>query len=141
MANLEKTGKLPPQVIELEEAVLGALMIEDNSIDLVIDKLRTESFYKPSHKVVFEAIMKLYSDSEKIDMLTVTQALRAMGKLDLVGGASSVMKLTSHVNSSANIETHARIIQEHAMKRDLIHISAEIQKFIKGVISGIHGRI
>ncbi|MCU0443976.1 MAG: replicative DNA helicase [Microscillaceae bacterium] len=121
-------GKLQPQALELEEAVLGALMIEKDALNLVIDILRPESFYKIAHQEIYRAIFELFSDSEPIDMLTVTQRLRKMGKLELVGGPSYIMRMTASVNSAANIEYHSRIITEQAIKRELINISSEIQR-------------
>lgn len=124
----QQLGKLPPQALELEEAVLGALMIEKDALNVVIDILRPESFYKEAHQGIFEAIFLLFSESQPIDMLTVTQQLRKMGKLEMVGGPSYIMKLTSGVNSAANIEYHARLITEQAIKRELISISTEVQR-------------
>ncbi len=121
-------GKLPPQVMELEESVLGALMIESNALNQVIDVLRPETFYKTAHQEIYRAIFELFSESEPIDMLTVTQQLRKKGKLEMVGGPSQIMRLTASVNSAANIEYHARIITEQAIKRELIAIASEIQK-------------
>jgi replicative DNA helicase len=127
--NISNTlGRLQPQALELEEAVLGALMIEKDALNLVIDILRPESFYKTSNQEVYRAIFELFSESEPIDMLTVTQRLRKMGKLELVGGPSYIMRLTASVNSAANIEYHSRIITEQAIKRELINISSEIQR-------------
>lgn len=121
-------GKLPPQVLELEEAVLGALMIENDSLNQVIDILHPESFYKVAHQEIYKCIFELFSESEPIDMLTVTQHLRKKGKLEMVGGPSYIMRLTSSINSAANIEYHARIITEQSIKRELIAISSEIQR-------------
>jgi replicative DNA helicase len=119
-------GKLPPQAVELEEAVLGALMIDKEAINTVIDILKPESFYKPAHQEIYQAIFSLFSRSDAIDMLTVTQELRRMGKIDMVGGAVYVMRLTNRVSSAANIETHARQLSELAIKRELIAVSGEI---------------
>ena len=128
LAPENETGKLPPQAIELEEAVLGALMIEKDALNHVIDILRPESFYKTAHQEVYQVIFELFSESEPIDMLTVTQLLRKKGKLELVGGPSYIMRLTSSVNSAANIEYHSRIITEQSIKRELISIASEIQR-------------
>ncbi|CAN5744267.1 replicative DNA helicase [soil metagenome] len=119
-------GKLPPQALELEEAVLGALMLEKDALTTVIDILKPQSFYKDAHQRVFRAIVALFDKSEPIDILTVTTELREMGELEFVGGAFYVAQLTTRVNSAANIEYHARIISENAIKRDLITISSEI---------------
>lgn len=121
-------GKLPPQAIELEEAVLGALMLEKEPINDVIEILKPESFYKESHQEIYSAIKELFEDSEPIDILTVTNRLRNKGKLDIVGGAYYITNLTTRVQSAANVEYHARIISEMSIKRELIRISSEIQQ-------------
>lgn len=119
-------GKLPPQALELEEAVLGALMLEKDALTTVIDLLKPQSFYKDAHQRIFKAILSLFDKSEPIDILTVTQELREQGELEFVGGAYYVSQLTTRVNSAANIEFHARVITEAAIKRDLISISSEV---------------
>ncbi|WP_342086332.1 replicative DNA helicase [Dyadobacter sp. OTU695] len=127
-SNDQNFSKLPPQAIDLEEAVLGALMIEKDALTAVADILRPDSFYKESHIRIYSAIVTLFADSEPIDMLTVTAKLRSTGELELVGGASYIMELTSKVNSAANIEYHARIISQAYIKRELIKVSSEIQR-------------
>lgn len=124
----EQMGKLPPQAVDLEEAVLGALMIEKDALTNVIDILKPESFYKDQHKEIYQAIVNLFNNSEPIDLLTVTNRLRELGKLDFVGGAYYLTELTSRVNTASNIEYHARIIVEQSLKRELIRISGEIQQ-------------
>ncbi|TDQ18934.1 primary replicative DNA helicase [Algoriphagus boseongensis] len=121
-------GKVPPQAVDLEMAVLGALMLEKDALTNVIDILKVESFYKESHKVIFQAILDLFTDSQPIDLLTVTSQLRKSGALEVAGGAFYITELTSKVASAANIEYHARIITEQAIKRDLIRISSEVQR-------------
>lgn len=121
-------GKLPPQATDLEEAVLGALMLEKDALTNVIDILRPESFYKEAHKEIYQAIYELFQASEPIDILTVTSQLRKSGKIELVGGPYYITQLTNRVSSAANIEYHARIIVEQSIKRELIRISSEIQK-------------
>ena len=121
-------GKLPPQAVDLEEAVLGALMLEKDALTTVIDILKPESFYKESHQRIYKAIINLFGKSEPVDLLTVTNQLRSDGELELAGGAYYITELTSRVNSAANIEYHARIISQMAIKRELIHISSEVQK-------------
>lgn len=121
-------SKLPPQAIDLEEAVLGALMIEKDALTAVVDILKPQSFYKVSHQRIYSAIVTLFADSEPIDMLTVTSKLRSTGELELAGGTSYIMELTSKVNSAANIEFHARLITQASIKRELIAISSEIQR-------------
>lgn len=121
-------GKLPPQATDLEEAVLGALMLEKEALTTVIDILQADSFYKDSHKEIYKAILQLFDNSEPIDILTVTNQLRKMGTLEFAGGAFYVSGLTQKVNSAANVEFHARIVSEMAIKRELITIASEIEQ-------------
>lgn len=120
-------SKLPPQAIELEEAVLGALMLEKHAITLIGELLTPQSFYKDAHGLIYEAIKDLATNAEPIDILTVTAELKKKGKLDLVGGAFYITQLTNRIASAANIEYHARIISEKYLQRELIRISGEIQ--------------
>lgn len=124
----ESLGKLPPQALDLEEAVLGALMLEKNALTAVIEYLRPEHFYKEQHKEIYQAITDLFKASEPVDMRTVVAQLRKNGKLEVVGGAYYIAELTSKVSSAANIEYHSRIIIEMAIKRDLIQIASQIQQ-------------
>ncbi len=121
-------AKLPPQAVEIEEAVLGALMLERDALSNVIDILHQESFYTEGHQSIYEAIVELFNHSEPVDIKTVVHQLRKNGKLEVVGGAYYISQLTTKVNSAANIETHARIIAEQSIKRQLIRISSEILK-------------
>ncbi len=123
----ENLGKLPPQALDLEEAVLGALMLEKNALTAVVEFLRPEHFYTEQHKEIYQAIVDLFKTSEPVDMRTVVAQLRKNGKLELVGGAYYIAELTSKVSSAANIEYHARIIIEMAIKRELIQISSQVQ--------------
>lgn len=123
-----ETGKLQPQALDLEEAVLGALMLEKNAITIVADILKPESFYKESHVMIFRAIQNLFSTAQPIDILTVTSELRKKGELETVGGAYYITSLTNRVASAANIEYHSRIIAEKFIQRELIRISTEIQR-------------
>ncbi|MCB0399662.1 MAG: replicative DNA helicase, partial [Winogradskyella sp.] len=123
--SLEK-GKIPPQAIDLEEVVLGAMMIDKKGVDEVIDILSPDAFYKDAHKYIFEAIFKLFESSEPIDLLTVSAQLKKDQKLDLVGGDFYLISLTQRVSSSAHIEFHARIILQKFIQRSLIKISNEI---------------
>ena len=121
-------GKLPPQALDIEEAVLGALMIEKDALTAVVDILKPESFYKEAHKYIYKAIVELFDKSEPVDILTVANRLRSNAELEIAGGPSYIAELTTRVNSAANIEYHARIVSEQAIKRELIAISSEIQK-------------
>ncbi len=121
---LSETGKLPPQALDLEEAVLGAMMLEKNAINEAIDILKPESFYKETHQKIYSAIQQLFQDSQPIDILTVTSKLRANGHLEIVGGPAYIAGLTNRIASAANIEYHARIIQQKYIQRELIMISS-----------------
>jgi replicative DNA helicase len=121
-------GKLPPQAIELEQAVLGALMIDNDALSNSIELLKPESFYQTEHQKVFSAIEDLFNNTQPVDILTVTNLLKQKGDLKDVGGAAFVSKLTERVASAANIETHARIIAQKFIQRELIRISSSTIK-------------
>ncbi len=118
-------GKIPPQATDLEEAVLGALMLEKNAVNDVIDILKPESFYRETHQKIYAVIQELFQRSEPIDILTVVAELRKRGELDLVGGGYYISYLTNRVASSANIQFHARIISQKHILRELIRISSD----------------
>jgi replicative DNA helicase len=120
--------KIQPQATDLEEAVLGALMLEKDALSAVIDVLKAELFYDERHKRIFEAIQSLFLKSKPVDILTVTSELRANGNLEIIGGAYYITYLTNRVSSAANIEYHARIISQKYIQRELIRISTEIIK-------------
>ena len=123
--NLQQ-GKIPPQALDLEEAVLGAMLIDKKGVDEVIDILQPDVFYKSAHQYIFNAIFQLFHDSQPIDLLTVSSALRKDGKLESVGGEFYLVQLSQRVASSAHIEFHARIILQKFIQRSLIRISNEI---------------
>jgi replicative DNA helicase len=122
---LEK-GKIPPQAVDLEEVVLGAMMIDKKGVDTIIDILQPEVFYREAHQHIYTAIFKLFENSEPIDLLTVSAQLKRDGNLDIVGGEFYLIQLTQKVSSSAHIEFHARIILQKYIQRSLIKISNEI---------------
>lgn len=121
-------GKLPPQAVDLEEAVLGAMMLEKTAPAKVANLLYSDVFYNDSNKMIYAAIIGLYHEKKEIDMLTVTERLRRDGNLMLVGGPFHVTNLTSRVASAAHIEYHAHLIIEKKILRDLIHLAGEIGK-------------
>jgi replicative DNA helicase len=120
-------GKLPPQAIEVEEAVLGALMLERDAYVTVADIISSRSFYKEEHRKIFEAIQKLSGKEKPVDLLMVTQELKDRNQLDEIGGPGYITQLTRRVASAAHIEFHARIIAQKFMQRELIRVSSEIQ--------------
>jgi len=119
-------GKLQPQAIELEQAVLGALMIDNESLSDAIDSLKTEYFYAPKHQKIFEAITNLFNNTQPVDILTVSEELKRMEAFDIIGGLAYISELTNNVSSASNAEFHARIIAEKFIKRSLINISRKI---------------
>jgi replicative DNA helicase len=125
LISLER-GKIPPQALDLEEVVLGAMMIDKKGVDEVIDILSADAFYKEAHQYIFEAIFKLFENSEPIDLLTVSSQLKKDQKLEKAGGDFYLISLTQKVSSSAHIEFHARIILQKFIQRSLIKISNEI---------------
>lgn len=125
IVSLEK-GKIPPQAIDLEEAVLGAMMIDKEAIDTVIDILHPDVFYKEQHTLIYNALFNLFQESQPTDLLTVSEQMRKDGTLDAIGGDYYLVNLTQKVASSAHVEYHARIILEKYIKRSLIGISSEI---------------
>ena len=119
-------GKLQPQAIELEQAVLGALMIDNESLSDTIDSLKSEYFYAPKHQRIFEAIVNLFNNTQPVDILTVSEELKRLESFEDIGGLAYISELTNNVASSSNTEFHARIIAEKFIKRSLINISRKI---------------
>ena len=113
-------GKIPPQAIEVEEAVLGALMLGENEIYKISGILSEESFYKEEHQIIFRAIIALSDAGKKIDLLTVTVKLKDDGNLEKIGGPAYITQLTRRVASAAHIEQHARVIAEKYFSREVI---------------------
>ncbi len=125
---LPEYGKKPPQAIELEEAVLGAILLETNAIIEIIDVLKPESFYNEKNKIIYQAALNLSRELKPIDILTVSEELKKLKKLEIVGGYYYISFLTSKVASTVHIEYHARIIQQKFIQRELIRISSLIQE-------------
>ena len=120
-------GHLQPQALEVEKAVLGALMIDKDAYAVVCETLRPESFYEPRNQMVYQAIMELSMAERPVDILTVTEQLAKNGQLEEVGGPGYVMELSSRVASSANIEYHANIIAQKSLARQLISFASVIE--------------
>ena len=120
-------GKVPPQAVDLEEAVLGALMLEKDAFAVVGDLLKPECFYKDAHQRIFRAVHQLFIKDEPVDLLTVSEKLKSTGELEQVGGYYYLSQLTSRVASAAHIEFHARIIVQKFIQRKLIGVCTELQ--------------
>lgn len=119
-------GKIQPQAIPLEEAVLGAIMIDKEAFAIVSEILRKQSFYTSTHQEIYGVMETLYAESQPIDILTVNEGLIKAGKIKEIGGVEYLMKLTDKVASSANIEFHARIVAQKFIQRELIRVSTSI---------------
>lgn len=120
-------SKMPPNVLELEETVLGACMLERFAVQQVIDILHADDFYSESHRIIYTAILSLYRKDQPVDMRTVVNQLRETGHLEIVGGAYYIAELTSKVSTAANIEYHSRVVIEMSMKRQMIQLASQIQ--------------
>lgn len=120
-------GKMPPVANELEEAVLGALMLENEAMQDVAEILNAEHFYSTKHKLIYEAMSNLNAKSVAIDLLTLTEELKRLNYLDKIGGRYTLIQLTEKVASAVNIEHHARIIFQKYLQRELIHLGTDMQ--------------
>ncbi len=122
----ESLGKLPPQALDLEEMVLGGILLEMPALLKVIDYLKPDHFYSDQHKTIYEAVLDLHAEGKPYNMKMVGYQLRRVGKIEVIGGVVYLAELTSKLSSAANIEYHARVIMEMAMKRQLIQLASEI---------------
>lgn len=122
---LLELGKLPPHAVDLEEAVLGAVMLDKEALHSVMGILKPECFYKEAHQRIYASISALFVKSDAVDILTVVQELKNTGELEIAGGAFYVTQLTNRIASSANVEMHARIVLEKYLHRELIRISTD----------------
>ncbi len=118
-------GKLPPQAIELEKAVLGALMLEKHTVFEVMDKLSPEVFYKEPHQLIFTALQQLYADSKPTDFLTVLDQLKKMGKQESVGGPYYITQLVEMVGTTDSVNHHSHVLLEKHFQREVIRIASE----------------
>ena len=120
-------GHLQPQAPELEQAVLGAIMIEKDAYSLVSEILKPDSFYERRHQLLYKAVQSLAVAQKPVDILTVAEQLRSTGELEEVGGPVYITQLAGKVNSSAHIEYHARIIAQKYLARELITYTSDVQ--------------
>jgi replicative DNA helicase len=127
VTTLPDFGKVPPQANDMEEAVLGAVMLEKEAVITILDILKPESFYREAHQKIFKAISDLASKEFPVDLYTVTEELRSHNELDSVGGPVYLTQLTAKIVSAANVDYHARIVAQKYIQRELIRVSTEIQ--------------
>lgn len=118
-------GKVPPQALEMEEAVLGAILLEKDAIDIAVEYLVPEAFYRSEHQLIYNAILRLNNKNQSIDILTVVEELRAAGELEKAGGPYKATSLTNSVVSSANVENHCQIIRQMYLFREIIRLNGE----------------
>jgi replicative DNA helicase len=118
-------GKVMPQALEIEEAFLGALMLEKDAFIKVAELVFADIFYKPQHQIIFNAIFNLFHRNEPIDLLSVTQELKRLSQLEIVGGAYYLTQLTYKVASAAHIEYYARVLLQKYLQREVIRICTE----------------
>ena len=121
-------GNIPPQALDIEEAVLGAMMVNTDSVDQVMDLLKPDAFYDIKNRCIFEAIYELFNERSPIDMLTVVEKMKQKGTLTDVGGPARLASLTQKVGTGANVEYYVRILQQKAIQRNLIDASYGILK-------------
>jgi replicative DNA helicase len=119
-------GRVPPQAMDIEAAVIGAMLLEKDAIAKAIEVLDDTAFYKPAHQSIYRAMMALFERSEPVDLITLTEELRRRGDLEKIGGEYYLTELTTKVSSAANVEYHAHIVLERALMRQLIHSSSEV---------------
>ena len=121
-------GNKPPQALDVEEAVLGALLIEPNCIDEAMDELTSNCFYSEKHRMIFEAMRSLANEHVALDLLSVSQKLRATGNLETIGGTVALVQLSQKIGAAAHIEYYIRILKQKCIQRELITASYEILK-------------
>ncbi len=119
-------GRVPPQAVDIEVAVLGAMLLEKEAIAKVLSILDESAFYKPAHQLIYKAMIDLFERSEPVDIITLTEELKRRGDLEKVGGEYSITDLSTKVSSAANVEFHAHIVLEKALMRGLIGASSEV---------------
>ncbi|MDE3056524.1 MAG: replicative DNA helicase [Bacteroidota bacterium] len=119
-------GRVPPQAVDIEMSVLGAMLLEKEAISKTLEILDDSAFYKPAHQEIFQAMIALFERNEAVDSITLVEELRRRGKLDQIGGPLYVSELTMRVSSGANVEYHAKIVLEKALLRGLITASTEV---------------
>ncbi|HTX19522.1 MAG TPA: replicative DNA helicase [Bacteroidota bacterium] len=125
-AEIQSEGRVPPQAVEIEMAVLGAMLLEKEAISKALEILDETSFYKPAHQEIFKAMVGLFEKNEAVDSITIVEELRRRGRLDEIGGPVYISELTMRVTSAANVEYHAKIVLEKALLRNLISASTEV---------------
>ncbi len=123
---IEFSGRVPPQAIEVEEAILGSMLIDENAVGKIIDVIDETCFYKEAHRIIYQAMLGLYAQSQPIDLVTLTEELRKSNQLDRVGGSYFVSGLSQKVPSASNVQHYAKIVLDKARLRKLINVGSQI---------------
>ena len=118
--------RVPPQSIDAEQSVLGAMLIDNAAIAQVTEIISASDFYREAHRVIFDAMMKLYAKNEAVDLITITDVLRRENKMDDVGGIAYITSLANAVPTAANVKYHAKIVYEKSVLRQMVKVSTEI---------------
>ena len=118
--------RLPPQAVEAEAAVLGAMLLEQDAISIALEILDDTAFYRDAHRKIFSAIIALYDRNEPTDVITLSEELEKRHELPAVGGSFYLVGLTEGVSTAANVEYHARIVHEKSQGRKLINVATQI---------------
>ena len=121
-------GNKPPQALDVEEAVIGALLIEPSCVDDSVEELTPSAFYSEKHRMIYQAIVALVNEHSSVDLLTVSQKLKEQGNFEVVGGASALAQLTQKVGAAAHIEYYIKILKQKCIQRELITASYDILK-------------
>ena len=119
-------GKVPPQDIEAEQAVIGSMLTDQDAVSSAIETLKPEDFYREDNKIIYEAILNIYNRAEPIDIITLKAELSSMNKLEAVGGLEYIAVLPDKVPTTANVDRYIKIVEEKAMLRNLIKTANEI---------------
>lgn len=122
--------RVPPQNIEAEQAVLGAMLIDKEAIAKATEVLSADDFYREAHRVIFSAMLELYNKNEAVDMVTVTEILKRDNKLEDIGGIAYITSLANVVLTAANVKYHADIVAEKSVLRQLVRVSTEIAAWV-----------
>lgn len=123
---IDSAVRTPPSSIRAEESILGSILLDNDSINTVAEKVRATDFYRPAHRVIFEAMLNLSDKQEPVDIVTLSQELQATGKLEQCGGPQELGRFSTIVPSSANVAYYARIVRDMSMRRAVIHACSEV---------------
>ena len=125
---VSSSGRVPPQALDIERAVLGAMLLDREAVGRALEFINPETFYRLAHKQVFEALISLWEQNEAVDLLTVGEALQRNNQFDSVGGASYLAELLNSVATSANVAYHARLLKEKHVMRQIISRAKSLPK-------------